>query len=164
MMYLEITTYELTSVLCSGKFALPSVLRVVIFMWRKMKTLIHNWISSRIYHTEKIRYIFFMSLACSKSVRCHTTKWSSLKGRNGSLDPILECNAETSAFARLKTVNFSCEHCLRHGQVAKAVNYFQRKHGLWGAQNTLCGLALHRYPSFALKRYSAVRWAFAELW
>lgn len=146
------------------RYALPSALRVVIFMWGKMKPLIHNWISSRIYHTEKIRYVFFMSLVCSKSVRCHTTKWPSLKGRNESLDPISECIAEPSAFARFKTVNFSCEHCLRHGQVAKAMNYFQRKRGLLGTQNTGWGLALHRCPSFAMKRYSAVRWAFAEPW
>lgn len=106
-----------------------------------------------------------MPLVCSKSVRCHTRKRPSLMGRNGSLDPITsrECNARQNAFARLmcKTVNFNCEHCLEHGQLAKDVSYFQRKSGLLGKQNTGYCLVLHGYPSFAMKRYSTVRWVFA---
>ena len=111
------------------------------------------------YMTEKTRYIFFMPLVCSKSVRCHISKQPSLRGRNGSLDPISECNAWPKAFARLRTVN--CEHCLEHGQLAKVVSDFQRRWALLGRQSVECCLALHGCPSFAMKRDSTVRWAFA---
>lgn len=51
-------------------------------MWGKMKSPVHNWISSWIYHREKIIYIFFMPLVYSKSMSCHTSKQQSLRGRN----------------------------------------------------------------------------------
>lgn len=102
-----------------------------------------------------------MPLVYCKSVRCHSSKLPSLRGRIGSLDHTSECNAWPIAFTRLKTVNFNCEHCLERGQLAKDVHYFQIKWGLLGRQNAGCCLVLHRYPAFAMKRYSTVRWVFA---
>lgn len=60
-----------------------------------------------------------MPLVCSTSVRCHTSKEPSLRDRNESLDPVSECNAQPNAFATLKTVDFNCKHCLKHGHLAK---------------------------------------------